>query len=95
MFLLQGVTIPSQRRYVGYYYFMLNHQQLYNQNQAISLNLKSVVIYTIPACISKEFIMQLLDNDICIYREQSSSMVCIFDHMYAIRFIRSSVPPLK
>ena len=92
---MQGVTIPSQRRYVGYYYFMLNHQQLYNQNQAISLNLKSVVIYTIPACISKEFIMQLLDNDICIYREQSSSMVCIFDHMYAIRFIRSSVPPLK
>ncbi|KAG1180278.1 hypothetical protein G6F70_000665 [Rhizopus microsporus] len=92
---MRGVTIPSQRRYVGYYYFMLNHQQLYNQNQAISLNLKSVVIYTIPACISKEFIMQLLDNDICIYREQSSSMVCIFDHMYAIRFIRSSVPPLK
>ncbi|CAO3675758.1 unnamed protein product [Rhizopus microsporus] len=74
---MRGVTIPSQRRYVGYYYFMLNHQQLYNQNQAISLNLKSVVIYTIPACISKEFIMQLLDNDICIYREQSSSMINI------------------
>lgn len=70
----QGVTIPSQRRYVDYYNFMLRNRALYEENKDILVTMKQIVMHNIPKSMknSRDFKLEILDSaSVCIYSEKS------------------------
>lgn len=97
-----GVTIPSQRRYVEYYYFFLRNRDLFEKYRNISLHLKQVEIHAIPRFMikdQKEFKFQVFDSqEVCIYDETSNNVllfslslslvyICLTFFLQSIRWI--------
>ncbi|KAI8085614.1 protein-tyrosine phosphatase-like protein [Thamnidium elegans] len=71
----KGVTIPSQRRYVEYYHYMLRNRSLYEGNKDKSVQLKQIMIHAIPHSMKDQFKCQIFDSkEVCTYNETSNNM---------------------
>lgn len=76
-----GVTVPSQRRYVDYYNFMLRNKTLYEENKDMSITMKQIVMHNIPESMkdSRDFRLEILNcADVCVYSEDSVDVSTLF-----------------
>lgn len=78
-FLFQGVTIPSQVRYVEYYGYMIRHNLKY---KPVTLLLKAIDFFTIPmhnggTCCKYLLLFTGMDNELNDRRYIMQAMYCI------------------